>query len=88
VEISAPDSDIASQVTPLPVNFVDASDRLLPPCVARTERTGSFVIERHRAIQPSPDSPLAPSLGQPGGSDSHSQDGGAGPCPDLEDHSR
>jgi len=62
VEISAPDADIASQIAPLQAAFVDASDRLLPPCVARTERTGSFAVQRRERIPASPDAPLPASL--------------------------
>jgi large exoprotein involved in heme utilization and adhesion len=67
IQITSPDASIVTQVTPLPVNFTDPSDRLLPPCVARTERTGSFVVENREAIPPSPDSPLSPALGGAGG---------------------
>jgi hypothetical protein len=67
IQISSPDADVVSQVTPLPSSFVDPSDRLLPPCAARTERTGSFVVQSREAIQPSPDAPLSPALaGSPG----------------------
>jgi filamentous hemagglutinin family protein len=62
VEVNAPDADIASQITPLAANFVDPSDRLLPPCAARTERTGSFVVQHRERIQPPPDAPLSASL--------------------------
>jgi filamentous hemagglutinin family protein len=62
IRISSPDADVVSQVTPLPSNFVDASDRLLPPCVARTERTGSFVVQSREALPPPPDAPLPPAL--------------------------
>lgn len=63
IQITTPDSDIASQVTPLASAFVDASDRLLPPCIARTERTGSFIVQNRAATPPSPDSPLSAGLG-------------------------
>jgi hypothetical protein len=62
IRISSPDADVVSQVTPLPSDFVDASDRLLPPCVARTERTGSFVVQNREALPPPPDAPLSPAL--------------------------
>jgi filamentous hemagglutinin family protein len=87
IQISSPDADVVSQVTPLPSNFVDASDRLLPPCAARTERTGSFVVESRGAIQPSPDSPLSPTLGRAVGSKAGFPDGGVGQCPVLEEKS-
>ena len=56
------DATLVGQVTPLPANFIDASDRLLPPCAARTARTGSFVVQSHPTLAPPPDSPLSPSL--------------------------
>jgi filamentous hemagglutinin family protein len=62
ITISSPDADVVSQVTPLPSSFVDPSDRLLPPCVARTERTGSFVVQSREALPPPPDAPLPPAL--------------------------
>ncbi|MBW1684238.1 MAG: filamentous hemagglutinin N-terminal domain-containing protein [Deltaproteobacteria bacterium] len=62
IRISSPDADVVSQVTPLPSNFVDASDRLLTPCIARTERTGSFVVQNREALPPPPDAPLSPAL--------------------------
>jgi filamentous hemagglutinin family protein len=67
IQITAPDSDVVSQVTPLANSFIDASDRLLPPCIARTERTGSFIVQNRAATQPSPDSPLSAGLGTAGG---------------------
>ena len=54
-------TDLVSQVVPLPSDFADPSDRLLPPCVARTERTGSFVVEGRDSGASPPDGPLAPS---------------------------
>jgi len=62
IQISAPDADIASQVTVLPSSFVDPSDRLLPPCVARTERTGSFMVRGRDALPRPLDAPLPSSL--------------------------
>jgi len=62
IRISSPDADVVSRVTPLPSSFIDASDRLLPPCVARTERTGSFVVQNRKALPPPPDAPLSPAL--------------------------
>jgi hypothetical protein len=67
IQISSPDANIVSQVTPLPSSFVDPSDRLLPPCAARTERTGSFVVRSLEGIPPLPDAPLSPALARPPG---------------------
>jgi filamentous hemagglutinin family protein len=67
IQVSAPDADIASQVAQLPSSFVDPSNRLLPPCVARTERTGSFMVQNREALPRSPDAPLPSDLtGAPG----------------------
>jgi filamentous hemagglutinin family protein len=63
IQISSPDADIASQVAQLPSSFVDPSDRLLPPCVARTERTGSFMVRNREALPRSLDAPLPSTLG-------------------------
>jgi large exoprotein involved in heme utilization and adhesion len=62
ITISSADASLVGQVTPLPANFFDPSDRLLPPCAARTERTGSFVVQTQPTLPPPPDSPLSPSL--------------------------
>jgi filamentous hemagglutinin family protein len=61
VNIDAPDSDLAGQVTPLTTRFFDASELMLPACAARTSRAGSFTIQT-RAVQPPPDAPLPASL--------------------------
>jgi large exoprotein involved in heme utilization and adhesion len=63
IRITSPDTDVVSRVTPLTTAFIDPSDRLLPPCIARTERTGSFIVQNRPATPPSPDSPLAAGLG-------------------------
>jgi filamentous hemagglutinin family protein len=67
IQISSPDRDIASQVAQLPSSFVDPSDRILPPCAARTERTGSFMVQNREALPRSLDAPLPSNLtGAPG----------------------
>ncbi len=63
IRVSSPDTDIVSQVAPLPSSFVDPSDRLLPPCVARTERTGSFMVQGREALPRPLDAPLPSNLG-------------------------
>jgi hypothetical protein len=78
IQITAPDSDVVSQLTPLATTFVDASDRLLPPCIARTERTGSFIVQNRAATLPSPDSPLSAGLGTAAGA------GGTSPSDSVE----
>ncbi|MBW2543612.1 MAG: filamentous hemagglutinin N-terminal domain-containing protein [Deltaproteobacteria bacterium] len=65
VRVAAPDSVLVSRLTPLPVDFEDPADRLLPPCVARTERTGSFVVQNREAIPRAPDEALPASLADP-----------------------
>jgi len=62
IRVAAPDTVLVSRLAPLPVNFEDPADRLLPPCVARTERTGSFVVQNREAIPRPPDAALPASL--------------------------
>jgi len=62
IRVAAPDTVLVSGLTPLPVDFEDPANRLLPPCVARTERTGSFVVQNREAIPRSPDEALSASL--------------------------
>jgi filamentous hemagglutinin family protein len=59
IDVDAPETDIVGQLTQLPSDFVDPSDRLLPPCSARRERTGSFVVQTRDALPPPPDAPLS-----------------------------
>jgi filamentous hemagglutinin family protein len=63
IQISSPDADIVSQIAQLSSSFVDPSDRLLPPCVARTERTGSFMVQNREALPRPLDAPLPSNLG-------------------------
>ncbi len=53
VQVDAASSDIAGQVTALPVSFVDAGALLTTACAARTARAGSFVVQT-RAATPAP----------------------------------
>jgi hypothetical protein len=69
VEITSPDSQLASQIVPLPSNFLDAAKRMGTACDARRTRTGSFVVQTRDAAPPPPDAPVGP--GELGG-------GGAG----------
>jgi len=87
IQISSPDADVVSQVTPLPSSFVDPSDRLLPPCAARTERTGSFVVQSREAIQPLPDAPLSPALAGAAGAAGASPTMDSENCPVSEERS-
>ncbi len=59
IAINSPDADIIGQLAALPSEYVDPSDRLLPPCIARTERTGSFVVQTRDALASPPDAPLS-----------------------------
>jgi filamentous hemagglutinin family protein len=61
--IGSPDADIVSQIAQLPSSFVDPSDRILPPCAARTERTGSFMVQNREALPRPLDAPLPSTLG-------------------------
>lgn len=73
IVVDAPSSDLVGQITPLPTNYIDASQLLNTPCAARRERTGSFVIHSRATLEPAPDAPLtAPS--EAGAAD-------AGDCP-------
>jgi hypothetical protein len=85
--ISSPDADIASQVAQLPSSFVDPSDRLLPPCVARTERTGSFMVQNREALPRSLDAPLPSTLGGAAGVDSIPPASSSTDCPVFQERS-
>jgi len=61
VQITSPDATLAGQITPLPSNFFDASRLMTTACDARRARTGSFVVQTRKAVEPLPDAPLAPS---------------------------
>lgn len=57
VEITSPEVDVESEVTPLETAFLDASAHLQPVCAARARRgeAGSFTIARKRAQHTSPE---------------------------------
>jgi filamentous hemagglutinin family protein len=85
--ISSPDADIVSQVAPLSSSFVDPSDRLLPPCVARTERTGSFMVQNREALPRSLDAPLPSDLTGTPGTDSTPPASGSTDCSVFQESS-
>jgi hypothetical protein len=87
IQISSPDADIVSQVATLPADFVDPSNRLLPPCVARTERTGSFMVQSREALPRSPDAPLPSTLGGTPGVDGNSPASGSTDCSVFQERS-
>jgi hypothetical protein len=87
IQISAPDADVASQVAVLSSSFVDPSDRLLPPCAARTERTGSFMVRNREALQRSPDAPLPSTLGGAPDADGIPPTSGATDCSVFQERS-
>jgi len=87
IQVSSPDTDIASQVAQLPSSFVDPSARLLPPCAARTERTGSFMVQNREALPRSLDAPLPSTLGGAAGVDSISPASGSIDCSVLQERS-
>jgi large exoprotein involved in heme utilization and adhesion len=60
VVITSPDSDLAGQLTPLPIAYFDASKMMMTPCAARRARAGSFVVQS-QAVEPPPDAPLTAS---------------------------
>jgi large exoprotein involved in heme utilization and adhesion len=67
VEINAPDTDLASQITNLPGSFLDASSQLQPHCAARGGSFGSFTTSGRGGNPASPDGFLSASVGQPAG---------------------
>jgi hypothetical protein len=87
IQISSPDADIVSQVATLPADFVDPSNRLLPPCVARTERTGSFMVQSREALPRSPDAPLPSTLGGAPEVDGNSPASGSTDCSLFQERS-
>jgi hypothetical protein len=87
IQISSPDADVASQVAVLSSSFVDPSDRLLPPCVARTERTGSFMVQNREALPRSLDAPLSSDLTGAPGTDSIPPASGSTGCSVFEESS-
>lgn len=65
IDITAPDVDIASQLTNLPASFLDAAALLRERCAGRRPGSqGSFVVGGSAKLAPSPDDPLA-SASQP-----------------------
>jgi filamentous hemagglutinin family protein len=87
IQISSPDADIVSQVAQLSSSFVDPSDRLLPPCVARTERTGSFMVQNRDALPRSLDAPLPSNLGDAPGVDGIPPASGSTDCSVFQERS-
>ncbi len=57
----SPDSELAGQLTPLPMTFLDALRMMNTPCEARRARTGSFVVASRAVLEPPPDAPLVAS---------------------------
>ncbi|MDJ0847820.1 MAG: filamentous hemagglutinin N-terminal domain-containing protein [Myxococcota bacterium] len=62
IVIDAADAELAGQVVPLTTDYFDASQMMMPPCAARTSRSGSFVIQRRATPAPPPDGPLSLAL--------------------------
>jgi CHAT domain-containing protein len=60
VEIKSPETNLVSQVTPLPTEFLDASSMMLASCAARRsgEKAGSFTVARWRGLPLTPEGPL------------------------------
>jgi hypothetical protein len=55
IVISSPSSDLVSQVTPLPTDYLDATRLLTTPCEARRARQGSLTVQRRAALELPPD---------------------------------
>lgn len=67
VSITAPDVDIASQLTNLPAGFLDAASLLRERCGTRQGgSSGSFVVSERAGVADSPDGPLAAPAVEPG----------------------
>lgn len=87
VVINAPQTDVVSQVAQLSSSFVDPSDRLLPPCAARTERTGSFMVQNRKALPRAVDAPLSSTLSGAPGPDGIPPASGSTECSMLQERS-
>jgi filamentous hemagglutinin family protein len=66
VVIDSPNPELTGKLATLPQEFLDSSDRLADPCLARSEREGSFVVGGERLLPP-PDAPLSLESGAPSG---------------------
>ncbi len=57
VVINSPETDLGSQVTSLPADYLNASAMFHEPCAARGhgERVGSFTVARQAGLPPGPD---------------------------------
>jgi filamentous hemagglutinin family protein len=64
IVITSPASALAGQLVPLPSSPLDATRMMLPPCAARTARTGSLLVEP-RELRAPPDAPLAVAGSEP-----------------------
>ena len=71
----------------LPTSFVDPSARLLPPCAARTERTGSLMVQNREALPRSLDAPLPSTLGGAAGVGNSSPASGSIDCSVFQERS-
>jgi filamentous hemagglutinin family protein len=64
IVITSPASALAGQLVPLPSSPLDATQMMLPPCAARTQRTGSLLVEP-RELLPPPDAPQSAAAPDP-----------------------
>ena len=62
IDVTEPNREIVGQLAVLPTNYVDASSLLTTPCEERTERAGSFVIQRRGSVGSQLDGPLSAEL--------------------------
>ena len=58
IDIQAPETDLVSEVAPIPISYLDAASLFATACAARTSSDGSFVVERNGAPRTSPDDML------------------------------
>ncbi len=73
VEINAPDADLVGAVTPLPADFLEATELLRERCAARTDggTHGRFTVQGRDGIPPGPGSLLPASFAQPVAAQGH-----------------
>ena len=64
VVIDSPNPELTGKLAALPQSFLNASELLADPCLARTATEGSFVVRPH-GMQAPPDAALSPQTGAP-----------------------
>jgi hypothetical protein len=85
IEIVSPAADLVGQVTPLPVNYFDASEMMTTACEARRARTGSFVVQARAAVEAPPDAPLSAPFAADSEAGGGREDSSTGRCPTMQE---